>query len=135
MPNTLTDDSNKLGQVRFSRCPLPNAQTNKTNNAQRRSSRNKKINKYKNAGIRSCCRLLLKGIVSLTTILNSYIRLNHFPTHWKFASIIMIHKPNKPENMVTSYRPIIISYCRSFLTNSRNIEEKYYKPFPAVLLF
>jgi hypothetical protein len=34
------------------------------------------------------------------------LRLSHFPTTWKFAQIIMIPKPGKPVNEVTSYRPI-----------------------------
>lgn len=34
------------------------------------------------------------------------MRLSHYPTQWKCAVIIMIPKPNKPENNVSSYRPI-----------------------------
>lgn len=37
---------------------------------------------------------------------NSVLRLTHFPTQWKLAKIIMVLKPNKQENYVTSYRPI-----------------------------
>lgn len=47
-----------------------------------------------------------KGIIFLTTIFNSILRLNHYPSQWKYAEIIMILKPNKPENSVSSYRPI-----------------------------
>lgn len=47
-----------------------------------------------------------KGILFLTLIFNSILRLQHFPNQWKYAEIIMVPKPNKPENIVTSYRPI-----------------------------
>ena len=47
-----------------------------------------------------------KAIVLLTTIYNSMLRLTYFPLTWKFAQIIMIHKPGKPPTRVTSYRPI-----------------------------
>lgn len=51
-------------------------------------------------------KLTHKCIVFLTLIYNSIIRLNHFPSQWKCAEIIMIQKPNKPGNSVTSFRPI-----------------------------
>ena len=47
-----------------------------------------------------------KAIVFLTTIYNIMPRLAYFPITWKFAQIIMIHKPGKPSNRVASYRPI-----------------------------
>lgn len=47
-----------------------------------------------------------KAILFLTLIYNSVLRLGHFPSQWKCAEIIMIKKPNKPENEITSYRPI-----------------------------
>jgi hypothetical protein len=47
-----------------------------------------------------------KTVVLLTTIYNSILRLTYFPAPWKFAQIIMIHKPGKSPNRVTSYRPI-----------------------------
>lgn len=47
-----------------------------------------------------------KGIIFLSTIYNSILRLSHYPSQWKYAKIIMIPKPNKPENCVSSYRPI-----------------------------
>lgn len=47
-----------------------------------------------------------KCVVFLTLIFNSIIRLNHFPSQWKCAEIIMIQKPNKPGNSVASFRPI-----------------------------
>lgn len=47
-----------------------------------------------------------KGIMFLTLIYNSILRLSHFPTQWKCAEIVMVCKPNKPENEISSYRPI-----------------------------
>lgn len=47
-----------------------------------------------------------KAILFLTLIFNAIFRLSHFPSQWKCAEIIMIKKPNKPENLITSYRPI-----------------------------
>lgn len=47
-----------------------------------------------------------KALVMLTTIYNSMLRLAYFPMTWKFAQIILIPKPGKPPNNVTSYRPI-----------------------------
>jgi hypothetical protein len=41
----------------------------------------------------------------LTTIYNNILRLTYFPVLWKFAQIIMNHKPGNPQ-IVTSYRPI-----------------------------
>lgn len=59
---------------------------------------------YIDSGVIKC--LPNKGIVYLTTIFNSILRISHYPSQWKFAKIIMIPKPNKPENIVSSYRPI-----------------------------
>lgn len=42
----------------------------------------------------------------LTLIYNSILRLNHFPTQWKSAEIVMVRKPAKPENEISSYRSI-----------------------------
>jgi hypothetical protein len=50
--------------------------------------------------------LPLPGIIHITCIYNSIIRYGYFPHQWKMASIIMIPKPNKPPEEVSSYRPI-----------------------------
>jgi len=50
--------------------------------------------------------LARRAVLLLTTIYNSILRLTYFPILWKFAQIIMIHKPGKPPNTVTTYRPI-----------------------------
>ena len=47
-----------------------------------------------------------KGLLLLTEIFNAILRLGHFPVQWKVAEIILIHKPDKPTHLVTSYRPI-----------------------------
>jgi hypothetical protein len=47
-----------------------------------------------------------KALVLLTSIFNAMLHLNYFPLLWKFAQIIMLHKPDKPSTEITSYRPI-----------------------------
>lgn len=47
-----------------------------------------------------------KSIILLTYIFNSMLRMSYFPLIWKLSVIILIHKPNKPKNEPSSYRPI-----------------------------
>ncbi|KMQ90158.1 reverse transcriptase [Lasius niger] len=47
-----------------------------------------------------------KGLAKFLHLTNAVIRLKCFPESWKVAEVIMIPKPGKPENEVTSYRPI-----------------------------
>ncbi|KAL4098126.1 hypothetical protein QTP88_022788 [Uroleucon formosanum] len=47
-----------------------------------------------------------RAIVLLTNIFNAILRLSYFPLLWKFSKIILFPKPNKPPDLVTSYRPI-----------------------------
>ena len=47
-----------------------------------------------------------KAIRFITILMNSAIRLNYFPNQWKVAQIILINKPGKQPELVTSYRPI-----------------------------
>lgn len=47
-----------------------------------------------------------KTIVLLSYIFNSIFRLSHMPSIWKHAQIILIHKPGKPPETPSSYRPI-----------------------------
>ncbi|KAL0270294.1 UNVERIFIED_CONTAM: hypothetical protein PYX00_007756 [Menopon gallinae] len=42
----------------------------------------------------------------LTIIYNSILRLGYFPSLWKVADIIMLPKPGKSPDQLTSYRPI-----------------------------
>jgi len=47
-----------------------------------------------------------KGLEYLKFIINSCLKLNHFPKIWKHAKVIPIPKPGKPANELSSYRPI-----------------------------
>ncbi|KAL4113923.1 hypothetical protein QTP88_017475 [Uroleucon formosanum] len=47
-----------------------------------------------------------KTIVLLSYIFNSIFRLSYMPSIWKHAQIILIHKPGKPPETPSSYRPI-----------------------------
>ena len=46
------------------------------------------------------------GLVKLTQLFNSSLRLKYVPLLWKKAEVITIPKPGKPLEEVTSYRPI-----------------------------
>jgi hypothetical protein len=46
-----------------------------------------------------------KVIVKLTHLYNTTLRLQYVPSYWKAVEVIMIPKPGKPVNEVTSYRP------------------------------
>ncbi|KAH8275065.1 hypothetical protein KR018_005720, partial [Drosophila ironensis] len=48
--------------------------------------------------------LPLNCIRFLTLVFNAMLRLDHFPSQWKCAEIIMILKPNKTESELSSYR-------------------------------
>ena len=45
-------------------------------------------------------------IVKLTHLYNAAVRLKYVPTQWRAAEVIMVPKPGKPVNEVSSYRPI-----------------------------
>lgn len=47
-----------------------------------------------------------KGLLLILAILNACLRLSFYPSQWKIAQVIMIQKPGKPPQDVTSYRPI-----------------------------
>lgn len=47
-----------------------------------------------------------KCLKLITCIFNAVFRINYFPATWKIAQIIMIPKPGKNPQEVTSYRPI-----------------------------
>ena len=70
-----------------------------------------KCNNHKAPGFDLITAQILKelpqeAIVLLTFIYNSMLRLTYFPVLWKFAQLIMLPKPGKPPQNVTSYRPI-----------------------------
>lgn len=71
----------------------------------------KKLHNKKAPGYDRITNLTAKNLPKKTLILLSYIynamlRLSYFPLTWKFSEIILIPKPNKPPDKVTSYRPI-----------------------------
>jgi hypothetical protein len=53
-------------------------------------------------------RLPRKDVVKLTHLVNASFRLKYKPQVWKIAEGIMIPKPGKQLNEVTSYRPITL---------------------------
>lgn len=57
-------------------------------------------------------------IVLITYIFNSVLPISHFRLIWKFSTVIVIPKSNKPKNEITSYRPI------SLLPNLAKLFEK-----------
>lgn len=60
-------------------------------------------------------KLGIKFTTTLTILLNQSYNIHYFPTHWKTALIITIHKPGKPNNHTDSYRPISLLPCLSKL--------------------
>uniref|UniRef100_A0A2S2Q5M2 RNA-directed DNA polymerase from mobile element jockey n=1 Tax=Sipha flava TaxID=143950 RepID=A0A2S2Q5M2_9HEMI len=44
-----------------------------------------------------------KAFIHLSHIFNSIIRLSYFPMLWKFSIIILVPKPNKPPDSITSF--------------------------------
>lgn len=66
----------------------------------------KKSTGYDNIDAKAIRALPKKGVLFLTLLYNSILRLQHFPSQWKCAEIIMVLKPGKPENELSSYRPI-----------------------------
>jgi hypothetical protein len=47
-----------------------------------------------------------KVVVAFTAIVNASLRLCHFPSRWKSATVIFIPKPGKNSKLPQSYRPI-----------------------------
>ena len=46
------------------------------------------------------------AITFITHLFNAIIRSGYYPSQWKVAQIILIPKPGKPAELVSSYRPI-----------------------------
>lgn len=57
-------------------------------------------------GNRALKALPRKGLVALTAIINSMLRLHHFPSQWKCADVIVLPKPGQPNTFPQNYRPI-----------------------------
>lgn len=71
----------------------------------------KEINPKKAPGYDLITGLVLKqlpriAIVKITQIINAAFKFLYVPQVWKIAEVIMIPKPGKPVNEITSYRPI-----------------------------
>lgn len=71
----------------------------------------KNLNNKKSSGYDKIDGKLIKNLPNkmirfIAILINAVFRLNHFPAQWKVAQIIMILKPGKPPDSVTSYRPI-----------------------------
>jgi hypothetical protein len=58
------------------------------------------------------------GIKYLTQLFNAVLLKGYFPAQWKVTEIILISKPGKPPNELTSYRPI------NLLTTASKVFEK-----------
>lgn len=59
--------------------------------------------------------LPVKAIAFLATIFNACLTRGYFPSIWKHAEIILLHKPGKPASSRASYRPISLLSCLSKL--------------------
>lgn len=55
----------------------------------------------------------LNMILLLATLFTSMNRLSYFPNKWKHAIVSPVHKPGKPKNTSSSYRPISLLSCIS----------------------
>lgn len=47
-----------------------------------------------------------KALEKMNSIMNACLYLKYVPLHWKVSEVIMIQKPGKDVNLLTSYRPI-----------------------------
>jgi hypothetical protein len=59
--------------------------------------------------------LSIIGIKYLTQIFSAVLLTGYFPAQWKVAQIILILKPRKPPNELTSYRPIVSKVLEKLL--------------------
>ena len=66
----------------------------------------KKAPGYDNINGKMLKELPPKAFRFITILINSIFRISHFPAQWKVAQIILIPKPGKAAEFVTSYRPI-----------------------------
>lgn len=52
-------------------------------------------------------------VMKISTIFNQMFNISYYPKSWKHALVVPIRKPNKPENLPTSFRPISLLPCLS----------------------
>ena len=67
------------------------------------------------------------AVLGLTEIINLTITTRQFPSNWKLANVIMIHKKGKPKSDPNSYRPISLlsslsKICEKIILNRLNVE-------------
>ena len=63
----------------------------------------------------------------ITNICNDVLRLGVFPDTWKVAQIIVIPKPSKPAEEITSYRPIsLLPIISNYLKNCFSVAYNLY---------
>ena len=68
--------------------------------------KNSKSPGFDNIDGRALKELPINCIQLISAIFNSCLKLNYFPSQWKQAEIVMILKPNNPDHLPESYRPI-----------------------------
>jgi hypothetical protein len=57
--------------------------------------------------------LTFKATSRLASVLNACLAVGYFPSSWKHAEVVVIHKPGKPSKSPSSYRPISLLCCIS----------------------
>jgi hypothetical protein len=60
-----------------------------------------------------------KGLRAITQIYNAILRIAYFPCQWNVGQIIMIAKPRKNSDDITSYRPISLLPILSMIAEKR----------------
>lgn len=68
--------------------------------------KSKKSPGYDNIDNRTLRALPTIAIEYLALLFNNILKFGHYPSKWKHAVIKMIHKPGKPSDQLSSYRPI-----------------------------
>jgi len=110
--SNISPDPNKLNEIeKFLDSPLPMSLPVKHTSPREIKQFILKLKDKKSPGYDLITNKMLKflpekSIMLLTHLYNSMLRLSYFPLIWKFSTIILIHKPNKPKNEASSYRPI-----------------------------
>lgn len=57
--------------------------------------------------------LSTRVIIHITHIFNASLRLSYFPLLWKFSTIILFPKPNKPTDIPLSHQPILPFFSKT----------------------